>query len=373
MKLAQIADVHLGNHRVFGGESKAGINRRAQLVLDVLARAYDVAAAEGCEAMIINGDLTDTSHPPPQHLAALQAIIGRSALKTIIVKGNHDMDSAAPGDHSLGPLAPMARIIEAPTKLKLGNGVDAVELWAVPFRPGRAAEWLPAVLAEVQGSPAPGGPASSLRVLALHLGLSDGKTPPWLVDAHDSVPVALVQELMVKHGIKACYAGNWHDPRIWTFNATLTSVVQIGTLVPTGFDNPGLAYGTMAIFDSKKPQASKVVGVPGPRFLDNEDDAKKALELGCVPFVRLRASPEELSAAQATEATLSAAGASVEIVPDAGAATARLRQAAGVARSAETTEEAVAKYVATMPVPDDEPEPGVFRAEVLARVKGFLA
>lgn len=370
MKIANVADVHMANHRILGGEVKAGINRRGQLVLNALDRAYDVAIGEGCEVMVINGDLTDTSRPPAQHLAALQKICGK--LRTIILKGNHDMESVEPGDHSLGPLAPVAQVVEAPTKIRLGKtGVDAVELWAVPFRPGRAAEWLPTVLAEVQGSPASGGPASPTKVLALHLGLQDGKTPPWLDGAHDSVKVEQLAELCVKHGLTAVYAGNWHEPKTWAMGGV--QVVQIGTLAPTGWDNPGLGFGTMAIFDSKRPAAGKVLAVPGPRFLDNADDAKKALEQGCTPFVRLRAAPEEMDVARATEELLHKAGAEVEIVPDAGEAQARLRQAAGVARSADTVADAVAAYVKTMPIPEEEQEdPESFRAALLERVKGYM-
>ena len=381
MKLAWVADVHLASHKVMGGEQvEPGLNRRGVLVRDTLMLAYDMAMKEKCDALIVNGDLFDTARPPAQHIAEVQRIVAcYPDIQTFILLGNHEMESDVPGDNALGPLKPVATVIEKAKRLLIkpaarGAGrMDSVELWAVPFRPGEAAEWLPVVLAEMQGLPASGSPASSTRVLALHLGLQDGKTPPWLKDSHDSVEVGLVQELMKRYDIDACYMGNWHDPKEVVYHdvdRSVTSalrIVQIGTLCPTGWDNPGLGFGTMAFFDSLKDKNCELARVPGPRFVSSVKEAQEALKDGCTPFVRLKEAPEDMEKAHASAEKLTQAGATVEVLPDTGEAQAALRTAAGVARSAETVEDAVAAYVGQMPL--DE---GVDRAAVLARVRDFL-
>lgn len=374
MKIALAADVHLGNHRLQGGPvGTAGINLRGRLILDALASAYSIARGAGCEAMVICGDLFDTSKPAPQMIAAAQKIIREGGLPTHVLMGNHDMASAGEGDHALGPLEPVASVISRPARVRLKGSVDEVDLWAVPFRPGKAEEWLPAVLAEVQGFPAPGSPASSSRVLALHLGLQDEKTPPWLCDSHDSVQVELVQELMKRHDIDATYMGNWHDPKEVTYHDVDRSVtqplriIQIGTLCPTGFDNPGLGYGTMAIHDSLKGKNCETVRVPGPRFVATVPDAEKAKKSGCSAFLRLRVSPDEMPRERERARQLEATGIRVELVPDAAEAAAALRIAAGASRDSESVEQSIAAYVEQMPL-----EIAEIRPAVLERVKRYL-
>jgi hypothetical protein len=248
MRIAWVADVHLANHKIYGGPVVAGLNARCRMVLDSLRAAYDIAAKALCKALIVNGDLFDTAKPSPQLIAAVQEVIKGGGLPTFIMLGNHDMESAADGDHALGPLAPVATLITKPTKLCISTGgIDEVEVWAVPFQPGKAEEWLPTVLAEVEGQPRVCSSASTPKLLALHLGLRDlGKTPPWLMDAHDSVSIEQLAELCVQHGISCVTAGNWHDPRRWTLKGV--ELVQIGSMCPTGFDDLGHA-GTLAVVE----------------------------------------------------------------------------------------------------------------------------
>jgi hypothetical protein len=388
MKIAFVADVHLGNHKGYGGPVVAGINKRCWAVLDALRAAFDMAASHDCEAMVVDGDLFDTSKPPPQLITEVQYLFQQYVMPKYLLLGNHDMESAAPGDHALGPLHPLATIISKPTKLVLKSKrapLDNVELWAIPFQPGKAEEWLPTVLAEVQGHPSAGSSASSTRVLALHLGLRDDKkTPPWLMDAHDSVPIEMVQELMRNHGIDATYAGNWHNPEEWTYHdadrsvTTALRIVQIGTLCPTGFDNEGLSFGTMAIFDTLKDKNCETLRVPGPRFLKvasfealKELVNKPKLD-GLSVYVRVQVEPEQLVEAEQFIAAVTENGflAGGEAIPDTTDTQVALRQAAGVARAAETVDEAVAAFVAQMPLPAlNDP---TLRAEVLAKVKEFL-
>jgi hypothetical protein len=358
VKIAWIADVHVGNHRLLGGQLEAGLNYRCQLVVGALRAACAVAVQEKCAYLVICGDLFDTARPEPQVLAAVQVVLAWASsqgIEVVILKGNHDIVTDAVGDHALGPLAPVARIVEGPVRLLL----DSVDLWAVPFQPGVASEWLPSVLAGMQGDSGAGSPpASSPRILALHLGLQDGETPPWLVNAHDSIPVDQLDGLLEKHGIRWAFAGNWHNPEQWEFDTR--QVTQIGCLAPTGWDNPGLGFGRMAILDTKSPKMPRLVEVPGPRFVSSAEEAQRAPK-GCQVFVRLKGGTPE-----AAEAAVKAGAQHVEVRADDGEAQAALRTAAALARSADNVEEAIANYVATMPI---APE---LRPDVLAKVKRLM-
>ena len=373
MKIAWVADVHVGNHRLLGGQLEAGVNYRCQLVVGALEAACALAVQEQCRYLVVCGDLFDTARPEPQVVAAVQQVLERTPLEVIILKGNHDIVTDAPGDHALGPLAPVAQIVEGPEVLNLvgdpkargGMGLDEVELWAVPFQPGAAGEWLPSVLAGMQGDSGKGTPASSSRIIALHLGLQDGKTPPWLVGAHDSIEVDTLGDLMAKHALRWAFAGNWHNPERWELNGPndegpVSQVVQIGCLAPTGWDNPGLEFGRMSILDTRTNAMPRSLVVPGPRFVTSAKEAQQAPK-GCQVFVRLKGgTPEQAQAA------VTAGAQYVELKADDGEAQAQLRTAAALARSADNVDEAVANYVAQMPI---APE---LRPAVLAKVKRFL-
>lgn len=361
VRLAFCADVHTGNHKSFGGPMVSGLNERCRLVVATLEHAYKVALREECATLVINGDLFDTARPTPQVITEVQRVVKphTSKLSTVVVEGNHDMESMAPGDHALGPLQPFADVIEKPTRYSISRGSQTIELWAVPFRPGPAAEWLPVVLAEMQAQEA--GPWVP-RVLALHLGISDLDTPPWLAGAHDSISVLKVAELMQLYKLDAAFAGNWHNPKQWKFDG-VGPIIQIGTLCPTGWDNPGLSFGTMSVYDTETFKAKKF-NVPGPRFVTSVKEAQDAPR-GCKVFLRLTADEAGMEAAQAQLATLK--GVVGEVIKDTGETTAALRTAAGVARSSENVDEAVAAFIEQMPLGDES-----MRPEVLARAKLFL-
>jgi len=112
-----------------GGEFiRPGINKRCGLVFATLEFALRRAHEEGCKVFVVNGDLFDTAKPSPQHLAETQRVLGQyPEMQKVILLGNHDMESAEEGDNALGPLRPVAQIIEQPTILRFKDGVDAVE------------------------------------------------------------------------------------------------------------------------------------------------------------------------------------------------------------------------------------------------------
>jgi len=366
MRVGFVADLHTGNHRRFGGPVESGLNRRCRETVATLRAAVAKAKERNCSVIVILGDLFDTSHPEPQLIAAVQASLD---IESVAIMGNHDQVSMMPGDHALGPLNPVATVVDSPRVLHLQD----VELWAIPFRTGRAADWLPQVMAEVQGgSASQGSSASPRRILALHLGLSDGDTPPWLQDAHDSISAKTVGDLCAQYGIQHAFAGNWHDHKQWSFGRCL--VTQVGTLCPTGWDNPGAtSYGQLVIYDSKTGVVACET-IPGPRFLkaDPSNDggliSQLALE-GNKVYVRCDAQPELMDIAAKALEELKAAGTIVdgEIVPEGSEEQAAARTAAMAAKSADTLDEALAAFVKEMPLPES-----VDRAAVLARAKTYL-
>ena len=127
MRVAFVADVHVGNPQRFGGDIKAGINKRCQMVLDSLAKAVVIAAANKSEYFVICGDLIDYVKIEPQIIAAIQLILRdakRLGMQAVLLKGNHENVSQALGDHALGPLKPLARIVEVPTTITHQDGSE---------------------------------------------------------------------------------------------------------------------------------------------------------------------------------------------------------------------------------------------------------
>lgn len=245
MRIAIVADVHIGNHRLFGGKTDAGINARCGLTLTGLSNAYSVAAEEACGMMVIAGDLYDTEAPNPQIIAKVAEIIQRNSahIETVIIKGNHDSNSPAPGDHALGPLATVARIVEYPARI--------ADTLLLPFAPN-ATSW---VAEAVAATPAP--------LVISHFGISNASTAEYLLAS--SVPIDTLRSIAAEHGVKLWLSGDWHSHAVYA-NSTFTAV-QIGALVPTGFNNPGVQeYGSVIIVDTATMQWTRRV-IPGPRFV----------------------------------------------------------------------------------------------------------
>ena len=255
MKIDLIADVHIGNHRIFGGGYQHAVNRRCRLVLDTLARVYDGDA----DQVVIAGDLFHSDTPTPQILAEVQDIVKK--IPTVMMVGNHDVRTMTPGDHALAPLAPVARVIDVTTVVG--------DLVLVPFQTGDPLEWLPVELArqDVQGKSA-----------ILHMGVSDASTPEYLRISGGCINVRDLDRIASAAGLARVFCGDWHKHREWeptpaepvegvaTPESRSTYIEQIGALSPTGFDNPGfVGYGNVTRLDTESVIAHREI--PGPRFL----------------------------------------------------------------------------------------------------------
>lgn len=371
MRVGLCADAHVGNHKKHGGEAAAGINRRCRLALNTLHEAGVVALRERCDRIVHAGDLLDTHWPEPQVLAAARATMAQTPLPWDLVLGNHEQVSTAYGDHALGPLhhpdrlAPV-RVFEQPSYLAQ---TPRAEVYAVPFRPGPAKVWLPKVLEGLTPSKVP----PRARLLVLHLGIIDESTPPWLRDSNDAIDLEQLADLCERYGFGAVASGNWHNRKVWGRGRRIghpMTILQVGTLCPTGWDNPGLEdYGTLAIWDSDSlTDAFTIFEIPGPRFVDvNFGEEPPEVREGTALFVRMLAAPEDVPAAILELETWRDIGTVFDgDVPPPDTET-EAREAARAAANSSTVEQAVAEFVGAMPLKDE-----TIRPDVLQSVQGFL-
>ena len=366
MRVGCVADCHLGNHRKFGGPVVAGLNDRCRATLKALDDAVAAADKARCDIFKVVGDLFDASTPTPQLIAATQDILARArgSMEVILVVGNHDQESATEGDHALGPLREWATIVDTPMILPRAGG----NLLCLPYDARPAAEWFGPVVDSLCAAVSP-------DLIAMHLGMMDDNTPPWLRDSRDAVATQLVLEKMKEHEIPFGVAGNWHNHGAWGDDPERPNLVQCGALVPTGWDNEGLdGYGGLVIFDTEAKTVSAEV-VPGPRFVkarnlsELKKAEKRAKDRKLQVYVQLVADPEEVQVSVAELEAAKARGVVVDggVEMDAKLVQAAAQTAARGAQKAETTEEALSKFVESMPLDED-----ISRPEVLALCSGWL-
>jgi hypothetical protein len=368
-KLAVAADLHLWNHRAHGGPMVGGLNLRCRQALRTLRLAVEQAEQLGCSLFAIAGDVFDGARPEPQLVRATQEAL-ETDMGVLVVMGNHDLISDSPGDHTLGPLEPVAAIAVKPTLARCGEA----SVLCLPYQSGPASVWFPAELEKLIAEQG-GRMGKQPRVLITHLGLAGHDAPVYLSGGHDVIDAALFGKLLFDHSIRVGLAGNWHGWRQFNFaDPAFTVGVQVGALVPTGWDNPGISgYGSLIVVDLPDGGGGAVKverhTIPGPRFVKDFEEAEAARREGCQVFLRRTVSGEEVSSARASLMGEIAAGRvqGGEIMLDDFDVRVAARTAATVARSAETLSTALDGFVQQMPLAD-----GVDRAAVLARAKKYL-
>lgn len=410
--IVAVADVHVGNPRWRGGALNQGVNLRGARVLSALHAALSHAVMNEASAFVVLGDLLDSSRTSPQLLTATMRMLASFApLPVHLLLGNHEMETAAIGDHSLGPLGELSNVTVHDRPAVVHFGAD--ELWLVPFRNGPASQWLPGALQELAataaelrgGLPHMGHP---VRVaLGLHLGIADTATPVWLRNAHDAIDVTELAAQCSLLGIDTVLAGNWHNAQDWRVDGV--HVAQCGALCPTGFNNPGFdGYGCAVSWDggeveravvSLEPRfvtvrsraewdrtIARVKGEPlpaDPAHLWDDMGAPAPLppDKGPLPspgaFVRWVCDAGDAAAyaeAQGLAREESELGclAGAEVVPDAKVAEQRAHVAAEQAREVPRLEAALSAYVTAMPFTLEEPLRDTVRATA-ARYLGLGA
>lgn len=371
MRIACVADVHIGNHRKHGGPLVAGVNTRGAQTIEAFRAAVRRAREKEADTFVVAGDLFDYSRPEAPLIAAVQDVLeearepanGHRGMEVVLLVGNHDQDSAEPGNHALSPLREWARVVEKPSVVNLSRG----SLLALPYDPRPAGEWFDATVDELMAK------AGAPCALVVHLGIADSTTAPWLVNARDAIAADKVLAAMQRHDLNWGLAGNWHNHAAWPPDAP--RLIQCGALVPTGWDNEGLdGYGGVVLIDDSEGTVSAEV-VPGPRFVKvrNAGALKKAerrakLE-GLSLYVNFVASADVLSDARSLLDEARERGTVVggEANPDAGEAEAAARSAAYGARKAETLDEALHAFVGQMALDED-----LDRKDVESRARGYL-
>ncbi len=360
MRYGFVADVHVGNHKRHGGPLNVGMNRRCRDVLNVLGSAVQICNEHDARLVVL-GDLMDVTKPEAQILAAIVKLLNVCRINPLLLKGNHDSVSNLKGDHALGVLELIGFVVEEPTIIP----GDQTELWLVPGQHGPPKEWLPQVLKTM-------GPKHTKRqrVLGFHLGVADNNTPPWLLRSEDKIHIEDLFPLMQSYTFRWAFAGNWHDRKVWV-DAGKT-ITQCGALVPTGWDNPGLDYGCVTIFDDEDGSIS-TERIPGPRFLKAAyEDFEQTLKdtVGQLQlYVEVRASVSQLEEATRQVELLKANGtlAGGEVFADKTELEVAARTAAHNAHAAKTEDEAIASYIAAMAIPDGE-----FKQSVERRTKDYI-
>lgn len=350
------------------------MNRRCRDALDALSEAVRIANAHEADAIVSLGDLFDGVTPNPQMIAAVMKIM-EGGPQWYVLKGNHEMVSEREGDHSLIPLYPIAEVVDVPELVRVDENVH---LAMVPYRSGRAENWLPDAFDEL-----PKLDDDEYAIACVHLGIADVDTPLHLEHAHDAVDVSFLREQMDRLGIAWAAAGNWHERKQW--GGKPPDVVQVGTLCPTGFNNPGFDdYGWMAIWGDDWPEpypfGFRSFRVAGPRFAKvrsfdayTEAVARAEDSDGIKLYVELVVPAEdvpranEMILADAKEGKLVAGGA----LPDRGDDDRRAREVARVASSAEHLAESLAEHVERMKDSGQLPA-AITTSELLEAARGYL-
>ena len=306
--IAFVADCHIWNFKNLGGPVTAGVNTRCRSTLDALSHAVTRAASD-CEALVILGDLFDGVKPEPQVIAHVQNILSAD-IPIIVLAGNHDIVSGAPGDNALGPLSECCTVVEHAQFIPCAGA----DLLCVPFEAGDARIWLPLRVAKlVERLPRKGIGKPQPRILATHVGIIDGQTPPFLEHSAEAIPLAQLAELCSTWNIDAVFTGHWHKHRQFSQSPL---IVQVGALAPTGWQDAGLEFGKLVRYDPVK-RSWLAQTIAGPRFVTSEEDVKNAYNEGCDVFLRLTGGPEQMDTATKTMAKLRTDGFIVdgEIVP----------------------------------------------------------
>jgi len=372
-RIAFVGDVHVANHKKFGGLTNKGVNERCENILYALSSAAVLARTQRAETLVILGDLFDTPRPSPQIVKRVQEIV--ETIPTVILAGNHDQCSDEPGDNALAPLYPVAEVIDAPDVVPVGD----VDLLMVPYLSGDYTKRLDDEVTTLVRQGLAGTNEKRKRILCFHAGIVGEKTPFFLKESSASISKDNLFGLAEKHNISMSFAGHWHTTETWQHDngEHRCLAVQAGALAPTGFGDQGVHYGNMYIFDSDKDELEYHT-VPGPRFIDvTLDQDITCISQGredrlkdCRLYVRINVDETEISLGE----TIIKAGIDANAIEDgelsinSDRSKEACEKAAKATQSSETLEEALAEYTTQMVVKGvDELDIPEARLEILAK------
>ena len=364
MKYAVIADVHIWNHKRHGGALVRGINRRAQLCLDVLREAVRVANSEQAR-LIVAGDLVDSAGPiQPQLAAAIRQTLVQAWQGCWIIPGNHDM--TADNDASLEIYETVGRNILTAQGVNFCD--QKPDICTMSFDCNMFRDTI-----------------RDVGLLVGHFGVYDATFPPYLRSSKEAKHVDTLFAYMKERNIRCMMLGDWHKRMVWSKHDDMSTatqgrltmpkhahdmrwIIQVGALCPTGWDNPGLhGYGTVALWDTETQKMSWR-GLPGPRFCtvrSGDEEAQTiadANRLGHKLFLRRYFDGEKPVTPEGVEA-YEAIPIAVEVAATYARACAR---EAGTIERQVTVDALVSEWLASAATPTDE-------AQVLQqKVKEYL-
>lgn len=286
-----VADIHIGNHPIQGGDNVSGVNARCRGILRVLERVVQAVAAQPSTGLVIAGDTFDRWATTPQVIEAALSVLAPVIRDTVVIVGNHDMRSSDPRDNAIALFTHAGAVVVDHRPLRLGG------VLFVPFHPERVEDYLPRMMAVEGGLVVP-------RAIVGHFGVSDAETPQWLVGAKDSTSIEWLGSFAEKHGLASIVVGNWHDGKQWSVPyphdpSRKVTITQAGALVPTGWDNPNFpGYGGVVTLSGDGTTISREE-LPGPRFLSVPKEHVRAVPLvapeGSEVYLRVAAAPDELA------------------------------------------------------------------------------
>lgn len=288
-----VADIHAGSHRGFAVPTqRPGVNSRLAMALEVLTNAG--AQTKPDDTIVILGDLFDTDKPSPQVITSVLQVLNGFPGTSLCLRGNHDSSTPREGDNALGPLSEAGHlVVEVPRVLVYGDTL----LVLLPFNPAPPIEWVPATLAALRPEIERHSGAHHL-IVGSHFGISDAETPDFL--SHGALPIDTAFALCSEYTAVAWLSGDWHTRKVWERGGV--TVAQVGALVPTGFDNPGLTgYGSLWTFDGTRLYYEEMAG---PRFVKYKSAAVAVADHRetCAPtqrFAQVTVSAGEVEAATA--------------------------------------------------------------------------
>lgn len=88
MKILHTGDLHLDSAFCAEGAQAADLRREAQRAL--LRRVFACAKEEGCDLMLVAGDLFDSRYVTPETAALIEKLLRESVCPVVIAPGNHD-------------------------------------------------------------------------------------------------------------------------------------------------------------------------------------------------------------------------------------------------------------------------------------------
>jgi DNA repair exonuclease SbcCD nuclease subunit len=277
--VAIVADVHLGNHRGWGGPvGTDGLNEAARLGVESLVEAIEIAKSAGCSVLIVAGDLFQTARPEPALIAAVQHAITAGELAVVLIPGNHDMPDATAenGNTALAPLWDCAQIVGSPERMVLST----FAIVAVPFD---ARAPMRKVLDECPLLEKPNADESRRTILVTHVGVyddSDAKSSPWVRLAKDGISDTEMFAIMKRAGIRLAFVGNFHEHRQWT-DPDGRTIIQCGTLAPHSFSDAGTHQrGLVILTDGEMIKTSEARGVRFVNLRGNDPNHLASLTHG---------------------------------------------------------------------------------------------